>query len=152
MECENCSVPIPDLFNYTHKVSHMHTCLHFFHTHKHMIVSLVPELQKQCFASFFPLLSPPTTHTHTCTFGTPGTGCNSSASLVVGEEVWEFSSYIFNLFKLLLYGCMYERSSWGKLFVQGQCVWHTKVPPVPTSISSPLPVHFCRMMFSHRTL
>lgn len=117
MECENCSVPIPDLFNYTHKVSHthMHTCLHFFHTHKHMIVSLVRELRKQCFASFFFSFIVPSYHTHTCTFGTPGTGCNSSASLVVGEEVWEFSSYIFNLFRLLLYGCMYERSSWRKL-------------------------------------
>lgn len=132
MECENCSVPIPDLFNYTHKVSHMHTCLHFFHTHKHMIVSLVPELQKQCFASFFPLLSPPTTHTHTHAHSGPLGQAVIPQLPLLWEKKYGNSAHIYLIFSNSYYmGACMRGAAGGNCLCRGSVCGTLKSHPCP---------------------
>ena len=116
---------------HTHTHTHWPACLPACLPSTHMNTGMLAmhksykNLNTRWFTNlFFILLSLPATHTHTHThthtLWTPGTDCNASASLVVGEEGWGIElRHTFNILRPLLYTveCFYERNSLKELCV-----------------------------------
>lgn len=116
-------------------------------------------LNTQHLTNLFSLYCPFLPHMYTHTSGTPETDNNALASLVVGQEGGELCSnmhLIFSDFYYIQNSTSMRETAGGSYVCQcvcvEQCVWYTSVPPIPTSITNPLPVHLAGLMVSHRTL